>query len=296
MNRSLPILGILVAGALIVLSQTFFVVDQRKQAVIIRLGEPVRVINAPGDPGPGLKIKAPFVENVVMFDKRNLAIEAAQEEITASDQQRLVVDAFVRYRISEPLLYYRTLRDEQTASDRIERLGKSPLRQVLGTATSSEIISGRREALLAQTKKDVVARANSSRLGIQIIDIRIKRADYPAQIQESVYRRMQTSRQQAAAELRAQGEQEKREIIAGADKEVAITLATAREQAETTRGEGDAVRTRLFAQAYGKDPAFAAFYRSMQAYETSLGQGDTTMVLSPDSAFFKYFERGPNAR
>ena len=296
MNRSLPVLGVLLAGALIVLSQTFFVVDQRKQAVIVRLGEPVRVINAPGDPDPGLKMKVPFVENVVMFDKRNLAIEAAQEEITASDQQRLVVDAFVRYRISQPLLYYRTLRDEQTASDRIERLVNSSLRQVLGTATSTEIISGRREALLAQTKKDVVARAEASRLGIQIIDIRIKRADYPPQIQESVFRRMQTSRQQEAARIRAQGEQEKREIIAGADKEVAITLATAREQAETTRGEGDAVRTRLFAQGFGKDPAFASFYRSMQAYEASLGQGDTTMVLSPDSAFFKYFERGPNAR
>ncbi|CAN7248712.1 protease modulator HflC [Phenylobacterium sp. LjRoot164] len=296
MNRSLPILGILLAGALIVLSQTFFIVDQRKQAVIVRLGEPVRVINAPGDPDPGLKMKVPFVENVVQFDKRNLAIEAAQEEITASDQQRLVVDAFVRYRISNPLLYYRTLRDEQTASDRIERLVNSSLRQVLGTATSTEIISGRREALLAQTKKDVVARAAASRLGIQIIDIRIKRADYPPQIQESVFRRMQTSRQQEAARIRAQGEQEKREIIAGADKEVAITLATAREQAETTRGAGDAVRTRLFAQGFGKDPAFASFYRSMQAYEASLGQGDTTMVLSPDSAFFKYFERGPNAR
>ena len=296
MNRSLPVLGVIAAGALIVASQTFFIVDQRKQAVIVRLGEPVRVINAPGDPDPGLKIKVPFVENVVMFDKRNLAIEAAQEEITASDQQRLVVDAFVRYRISNPLLYYRTLRDEQTASDRIERLVNSSLRQVLGTATSSEIISGRREALLAQTKKDVVARAEASRLGIQIIDIRIKRADYPPQIQESVFRRMQTSRQQAAAQERALGEQEKREIIAGADKEVAITLATAREQAETTRGEGDAVRTRLFAQGFGKDPAFASFYRSMQAYEASLGQGDTTMVLSPDSAFFKYFERGPNAR
>ena len=296
MNRSLPVLGILAAGLLIILSQTFFIVDQRKQAVIVRLGEPVRVINAPGDPDPGLKMKVPFVENVVQFDKRNLAIEAAQEEITASDQQRLVVDAFVRYRISNPLLYYRTLRDEQTASDRIERLVNSSLRQVLGTATSTEIISGRREALLAQTKKDVVARAEASRLGIQIIDIRIKRADYPPQIQESVFRRMQTSRQQEAARIRAQGEQEKREIIAGADKEVAITLATAREQAETTRGAGDAVRTRLFAQSFGKDPAFASFYRSMQAYEASLGQGDTTMVLSPDSAFFKYFERGPNAR
>lgn len=296
MNRSLAVLGVIVAVILIVLSQTFFIVDQRKQAVVIRLGEPVRVINAPGDPSPGLKVKVPFAENVVLFDKRNLAIEAAKEEITASDQNRLVVDAFVRYRISNPLQYYRTLRDEQTASDRIERLVNSSLRQVLGSATQNDIISGRREALLAQTKADVAARAKSSRLGIEIIDVRIKRADYPAQIQESVYRRMQTSRQQEAARIRAQGEQEKREIIASADREVAITLATAREQAETTRGEGDAVRTRLFAQGFGKDPAFASFYRSMQAYEASLGQGDTTMVLSPDSAFFKYFERGPNAR
>ena len=162
-TRNLPVLGVIAAGALIVLSQTFFIVDQRKQAVVVRLGEPVRVINAPGDVSPGLKIKAPFVENVVQFDKRNLAIEAAQEEITAADQQRLVVDAFVRYRISDPLQYYRTLRDEQIASDRIERLANSSLRQVLGTATSNDIISGRREALLAETKKDVAARADSSR-------------------------------------------------------------------------------------------------------------------------------------
>ncbi|MDP3748887.1 MAG: protease modulator HflC [Phenylobacterium sp.] len=296
MNRSLTVLGAIAFAVLITLSQTFFIVDQRKQAVIVRLGEPVRVINAPGSPAPGLKIKVPFAENVVLFEKRNLAIEAAQEEITASDQNRLVVDAFVRYRISNPLLYYRTLRDEQTASDRIERLVNSSLRQVLGSATAPEIISGRRGALMAQTKADVATRAKSSRLGIEIIDVRIKRADLPPQIQESVYRRMQTSRQQEAARIRSQGEQEKREIIAGADKEVAITLATARQEAETTRGEGDALRTRLFAQSYGKDPAFAAFYRSMQAYEASLGQGDTTMVLSPGSAFFKYFERGPNAR
>jgi len=296
MNRNLPVLGIILAGALIVLSQVFFVVDQRKQAVVVKLGDPVRVINAPGEGSPGLKAKLPFIENVVLFEKRNLAIEAAQEEITAADQQRLVVDAFVRYRISNPLQYYRTLRDEQTASDRIERLANSSLRQILGSATSNEIISGRRNELMALTKADVAARAKSSRLGIEIIDVRIKRADLPAQIQQSVYRRMQTSRQQEAARIRAQGEQEKREIIAGADKEVAITLATAREQAETTRGVGDAQRTRLFAQSFGKDPAFASFYRSMQAYESSLGQGDTTMVLSPDSAFFKYFERGPNAR
>ncbi|WP_309643681.1 protease modulator HflC [Phenylobacterium sp.] len=296
MNRSLTTIAVLAVGLLIVLFNTFFIVEERKQAVIVRLGEPVRTINAPNARSPGLQVKVPFVENVVLFDKRNLSLEAEQEELVASQQERLVVDAFVRYRISDPLQYYRTLRDEQTANDRIERLVNSSLRQILGSATFNDIISGRRGALMAQTRADVSARARSSRLGIEIIDVRIKRVELPEANQASVYRRMQTSRQQIAAQKRAEGEQEKREIIAGADKEVAITLATARQEAETTRGEGDALRTRLFAQSYGKDPAFAAFYRSMQAYEASLGQGDTTMVLSPDSAFFKYFERGPNAR
>lgn len=297
MSQRQIILAAIAAFILITLSQTFFIVDQRQQAVVVNLGNPVRVINAPSDkPTPGLQVKMPFVEQVVLFDKRNLSLEAEGEEITPADQQRLVVDAFVRYRISNPLQYYRTLRDQNTANDRIERLVNSSLRQVLGSATSRDIISTRRGALMLQTKADVDRRARASGLGIQIIDVRIKRADYPQLNQEAVYRRMQTSRQQEAARIRAVGEQQKREIIAAADKEVAITLATARQEAETVRGEGDALRTRIFAQSFGKDPGFAAFYRSMQAYEASLGQGDTTMVLSPDGEFFKYFDRGPNAR
>jgi membrane protease subunit HflC len=205
-----------------------------------------------------------------------------------------VVDAFLRYRISDPLQYYRTLRDERTAQDRLERLLNSSLRQVLGSTTTSDIISGRRDELMRQSKLDVARRAKESRLGIEIIDLRIKRADLPEANRVSVYRRMQTQRAQQAAQYRAQGEQQKREIIASADKEVAITLATAQQEGETTRGQGDAQRTRIFAGAFGKDPSFAAFYRSMQAYETGLGQGDTTLVLSPDSAFFKYFEQGPS--
>jgi membrane protease subunit HflC len=280
----------------VVLANTLFVVDQREQAIVVRFGEPVRVINPPGHAGAGLNMKAPFLENVITLDRRNLSQEADQEEIIAADQQRLVVDAFIRYRISDPLQYYRTLRNESIASDRIERLVNSSLRQVLGSATARDIVSGRRGALMLQTRVDVEQRAKASRLGIQIIDLRIKRVDLPAQNQPKVFNRMRTSRQQEAARIRAEGEQQKREIIAGADKEVAITLATAQEQGETVRGQGDAQRTRIFAQSFGKDPAFAAFYRSMQAYEASLGQGDTTLVLSPDSAFFKYFEKGPGAR
>lgn len=294
MNRRLWTYLIVGIGALILLSNTLFVVDQREQAIVLRFGEPVRVINAPGRPGAGLKLKFPFWENVIKFDRRNLALESQQEEIITADQQRLVVDAFVRYRISDPLAFYRSLRDERTATDRIERLVNSSLRQVLGSAPQTEIISGGRGRLMQQARTDVARRAEASRFGIQVIDVRIRRADLPAENQPNVFRRMQTSRQQEAARIRAEGEQQKREIIAQADREVTITLAQAQEQGETIRGEGDATRTRIFAQSFGRDPSFAAFWRSMQAYEASLGQGDTTMVLSPDSAFFRYFERGPS--
>ncbi|MDD3836548.1 MAG: protease modulator HflC [Phenylobacterium sp.] len=292
-NRRLSIYAIAAVAVLILLFNTFYVVEQREQALVLRLGEPVRVVNQPGSPNAGLKMKVPFLENVVKLDKRNLPLEAQQEEIIAADQERLVVDAFVRYRIDDPLQYFRTLREERIANDRIERLVNSSLRQVLGTATSTDIISGRRGELMQRILQDVSNRAESSRLGIQIIDVRIKRADLPQANQAAVFRRMQTSRQQEAAQIRAQGEQRKREIIASADKEVSITLATATEEAERTRGEGDAQRTRIFADSFGRDPGFASFYRSMQAYEAAFAQGDTTMVLSPDSQFFRYFERGP---
>jgi membrane protease subunit HflC len=294
-TRQLSVYAVIAIGLLVLVANTLFVVDQRQQAIVVRLGEPVRVIHAPSSRyGAGLNFKTPFMEDVIKFDRRNLALEADQEEVIASDQKRLVVDAFLRYRISDPLQYYRTLRDERTAQDRLERLVNSSLRQVLGSTDQQDIISGRRDQLMQQSRQDVARRAKASRLGIEVIDLRIKRVDFPAANQASVYRRMQTQRQQMAAQTRAQGEQQKREIIASADKEVAITLATAQQTGETTRGEGDALRTRIFAQSFGKDPAFAAFYRSMQAYEQGIGQGDATLVLSPDSAFFKYFEHGPS--
>lgn len=282
--------------ALVTLSNTLFVVEQREQAIVLNFGEPVRVINALGTNEPGLHAKAPFIENVIKVDKRNLPLVADKEEIIDVNQKRLVVDAFVRYRITKPLDYYRTLRSETIAQDRIERLVNSSLRQILGSATTEQIVSTKRGDLMAATKLDVQTRAKSSNLGIEIVDVRIKRADLPQGNQEAVFRRMRTSREQEAARIRAGGEQQKREITAEANKEVAITLATATEEAENVRGQGDGLRTRIFAQSFGKDPSFAAFYRSMQAYEASLGQGDTTMVLSPDSAFFKYFERGPGAK
>ncbi len=280
----------------VVLANAFFIVDQRQQVVVVNLGEPVRVINPPGAYDPGLKLKIPFVESLVVLDKRNQAIEATKEEVISADQQRLVVDAFVRYRISDPLQFYRTLRDESTAADRLEPLINSSLRQVLGAATANEIISQKRDALMADTLRDVRARAGRSHFGVEVVDLRIKRADLPAANQQAVYARMRSNLQQQAAQIRAVGEQNRREIVADADKQVTITLATATEEAFTTRGAGDGESAKIFAQSFGKDPSFAAFYRSMQAYEGVFADGDTTMVLSPDADFFKYFRKGPGAR
>ena len=290
-NRMIQ-LGVGAFVVLVLLANTFYVVDQRNQAIVLRFGEPVRVVNAFNRDDPGLKMKAPFLEQVIQFDKRLIAQESEKEEIIAADQERLEVDAFLRYRIRDPLQYYRTLRDETTAKVRLDTLVTSSLRQVLGSASSEDIISRRRGALMVEARKDVEKRALASRLGISVIDVRIKRADLPPANQAAVFNRMRTSRQQEAAQIRALGEQQKRQIIATADKDVVITLAEATEEAEKTRGEGDSRRAEIFNSAYGKDASFAAFYRSMRAYENALGQGDTKMVLAPESAFFRYFQGG----
>ena len=296
MNRRLMIWIVAAFLVGLLLANTFFIVDQRQQVVVVNLGEPVRVINPPGAYDPGLKIKIPLVESLVVLDKRNQALEAKQEEVISADQQRLVVDAFIRYRIANPLQFYRTLRDEETASDRLEPLINSSLRQVLGAATAAQIISQRRDALMVETLNDVRARAARSHLGIEVVDLRIKRADLPAANQQAVYQRMRSSLQQQAAQIRAEGEATKREVMADADKQVTITLAAATEESFATRGAGDGESARIFTASFGKDPSFAAFYRSMQAYEGSFADGDTTLILSPDSDFFKYFKKGPSAR
>ena len=293
--RTLVIL--LVGGALLIgLWQTFFIVDQREQVIVVALGNPVDVLNEPGTDEAGLHMKVPFYQQLVRLDRRNISLSAEPEEIIGANQQRLMVDAFIRYQIIDPLQFYRTLQDEVVGEDRIERVVASSLRQVLGTATQDEIVSTRRAQLMQLSRVDVQKRANDSRMGIRVIDLRIRRADLPTQNRDAVYRRMESSRKQVSTQLRAVGEQKKREIIAQADKQVAITVATAREQAGQIIGQGDAQRARLFAGSFGKDPSFAAFFRSMQAYQASFADGNTTLVLSPDSAFFRYFERGPTGR
>lgn len=275
-NR-LATLGVAAGALLVLLGSTIYQVDQRQQALVVRFGDPIRVVRA-----PGLHLKAPFLDRVIKFDNRNIALNADQEEVIAADQERLVVDAFVRYRITDPRQFYKTLRDETVAHDRLERIVNASLRQTIGRANSEEVIAGKRAIVMAAIRDEVGRQVRASDLGVQIIDVRIKRADLPEANQKAVFERMQTARQQEAAQTRAIGEQQKREIV-----------ATATEEAEKIRGEGDARRAELFAASFGRDPSFAAFYRSMQAYEASLGQGDTTLVLSPDSAFFKYFQKGP---
>jgi membrane protease subunit HflC len=278
--------------ALIIAFNSLFIVDQRQQVIVVKLGEPVRVINPPGAYDPGLKLKIPLIENLVVLDKRNQALEAPQEEIISADQQRLVVDAFIRYRISNPVAFYRTLRDEAVAADRLQPLINSSLRQVLGAATASQIISAQRAEVMANALGDIRRRAARSHLGIEVVDLRIKRADLPTANQQAVYRRMRSNLQQQAAQIRAIGEQNRLEVVADADKQVTITLANATAQAFATRGAGDAESARIFASSFGKDARFAAFYRSLQAYEGAFDDGQTTMVLSPDSDFFKYFKNG----
>ncbi|WP_419254815.1 protease modulator HflC [Caulobacter sp. ErkDOM-YI] len=278
-NR-LTALGAAAGALLVLLGSTVYQVDQRHQALVIRFGDPIRVVRT-----PGLHLKAPFLDRVVKFDNRNIALNADQEEVIAADQERLVVDAFVRYRISDPRQFYKTLGDETKAKDRLERIVNASLRQTIGRANSEEVIAGKRAVVMAAIRDEVGRQVKASDLGVQIIDVRIRRADLPEANQKAVFERMQTARQQEAAQLRAIGEQQKREIV-----------ATATEEGEKIRGEGDARRAELFASSFGRDPNFAAFYRSMQAYEASLGQGDATLVLSPDSAFFKYFQRGPQAQ
>jgi membrane protease subunit HflC len=291
-RRSLIATLVLLVIAGVVVANTLFTVDQRTQAIVLRFGRPVRVINALGENNPGLKVKAPW-ESVVRLDKRNQGLDADTAEIIAADQERLSVDAFLRYRITNPVTYYTSLGDDATAHDRLDRLISATLREVLGSANSTDIISGRRAQLMQQATNEVAAQAKAERLGIQVIDLRIKHADLPEANAEAVYQRMKTERQQMAAQIRAVGVQKKLEIMAEADKEATITIATADGDAARIRGDGDAQRAELFAKSFGRDPSFAAFYRAMQAYDAALGQGDTTFVLSPDSAFLRYLKTGP---
>jgi modulator of FtsH protease HflC len=271
---------------------TFFTVYQTRQALVVRLGQVVRVVTE-----PGLNVKVPFIDSVIYIDKRILAVESPAQEVIASSQdnsvagageagERLVVDAFARYRITNPLKFYQSVGPDG-ANSQLSILLNSALRRVLGAATLADAVRNKRDELMAQMRDQLDRDAQP--FGIQVVDVRIRRVDLPEQNSQAVFQRMQTERQREAAEFRAQGSQKSQEIRAKADRDVTVIVADANQQSETIRGAGDAERNGIFADAYTRDPDFFAFYRSMQAYERSMQKGDTNLVLRPDSNFFRYF-------
>jgi membrane protease subunit HflC len=279
-NHSALLVFVLVFAFL--LGQSAFIVPETEQALVLQFGDPVAKYTT-----PGLKFKIPFVQDVMIFDKRVLDVDASPEEVILSDQKRLVVDTFVRYKISDMLQFYKSLETEDQASTRLDNIINSTLRGVLGNATLADVLSVKRDELMATVKTQVETEVAG--YGIQIVDIRIVRADLPKQNSEAVYARMRADRQKEAKQYRAEGEQQAQEIRSKADKERTVLLAEAEKQSQISRGEGDAEASRIYATAYNRDPSFYAFYRTMEAYRDSLAGDDTTLVLSPDNEFLSYF-------
>jgi membrane protease subunit HflC len=274
------VLGLAAAGVYL----SAYIVPQTEQVVVLQFGEPVRVVTE-----PGLKWKIPVAQTVSYYDKRILDLDTSPQEVIASDQKRLVVDSFARFKIVDPLEFYKTVRNERTARIRLGAFLEASIRSALGAATLEDVVRNKREPLM----KTITERVNDEAkdLGITVIDVRIKRADLPEENSEAIYKRMKTDREQEAAELRAEGAAIANRIRATAERERTIILANATKQSELIRGEGDATRNQIFNDAFSRDPEFFNFYRSMQAYERGLKPGDTRLVLSPDSEFFKYFGR-----
>ena len=274
----LPVL--VVAGFAIYLS--LFTVKEINQAIVLQFGDPKRVIAE-----PGLQVKIPFIQNVVFLDRRILSLDPAPEEVIASDQKRLIVDAYARFRIVDPLKFYVSVGNEMVARSRLATIINSRLRSVLGKHSLATLLSEDRTKQMAIIQDGVNTEAE--KFGITIIDIRIKRADLPQANSEAIYKRMQTEREREAKQFRARGAEMAVTITSTADKEVTVLLANAKKQSEIMKGEGDGQRNKIFAEAFGKDPDFFSFYRAMQAYEKALIGGDTSLILSPDSDFFKFF-------
>ncbi|MEO0620127.1 MAG: protease modulator HflC [Pseudomonadota bacterium] len=293
MRYFLAVLAVLAGLAAIVASLSIFVVSETQQALVLQLGKVDREINVVGTKEAGLKFKTPFIQTVTYFDKRILDLDTPPFEIIASGQKRLVVDAFARYRITNPLKFYQAVGTQLQAEQQLGNFLNSALRGALGNASFEDIVRDKRNELMEQISKAVDQRAES--LGIDVVDVRIKRADLPTANSEAIYKRMQTERQQEAAQIRAQGEEISRRIRANADREATVVRAEATKKSEILRGEGDAERNAIFASAFNKDPDFFAFYRSMEAYEAGLKSNDTRLVINPNTDFFRYFG-DPNGR
>jgi membrane protease subunit HflC len=291
MRRHQTIAAVVAAVVLlIVLLSSLFTVHQTQQALVLQVGEPRAVVT---EPGLHMKLPWPF-QNVLYLDKRVLYLDLPAEEVIAQDRKRLVVDAFARWRITDALRFYQSLTDEDVAQVRLQPILGSNVRRVLGSQTFAAVLSGERAKLMLDIRDGV--NAQTKNFGIEVVDVRIRRADLPPQNSDAIYRRMQQERVRQANEFRAQGEQISQEIRSKADRDATVIVAEATRQAEITRGQGDGERTRIFAEAFGQDPDFFAFYRSMGAYQAALKGENTTVILSPDSDFFRYFSQGAAAR
>ena len=274
----LPIIAVIAATAFF----SIFIVKEVNQAIVLQFGDPKRIITK-----PGLNFKLPFIQNVVFLDKRILNLDAPPEEVIASDQKRLIVDAFARFQIIDPLKFYISVGNERVARSRLSTIINSRIRSVLGTQRLQTLLSEDRTKQMSLIQEGVNTEAE--KFGIKIIDVRIKRADLPQANSDAIFARMQTERNREAKEFRAKGAEMAVTITSTADKEVTVILADAQKKSEIMKGEGDGQRNKIFADAFGQDPQFFAFYRAMQAYEKALIGGETSLVLSPDSEFFKFF-------
>ena len=275
--------GIVLAGLALLAFNAAFIVPQTASALVFQFGR----VSRPPITAPGLYFKLPFIENVVLIDNRVLDNDLSPQEVLASDQKNLVVDAFTRYRITDPLKFYQSLNNVRLANQTLERIINARMRSVLAGASASQIIDKERSRLMDRIQDEV--NRETQALGITVVDVRLSRVELPRENSQAVFQRMKTEREREAAELRAQGAEAALTVRARADRDVQVIIGEANKKSEEFRGEGDANKNRIFAEAFGRDQDFFRFYRSMQAYETGLKQGDTRLILSPNSDFFRYF-------
>jgi len=290
MSRAVVVIaGLLGLVLLIALFSSFYFVNQTEEALVLQFGAPQAVVT-----DPGLHFKTPLTQSVVFFDKRVLLLDAPTEEVIASDKKRMMVDAFARWRITDPLKFYQTLSDKENALSQLSPVLSSNVRGVLGKESFAAMLSGKRAQLMIDIKNEMNHAVSG--FGIEIVDVRIRHADLPPANSDAIYQRMKKEREREAAEYRAEGSETAQRIRARAQREVTVLTAEATRESEILRGEGDAEKTRILGEAFSQDPEFFAFWRSMQAYQDALGDGKTTVVMSPDSDFLKYFGKGPGGK
>ena len=287
MNKSTKKILIITTLALIIFQSSFFTVDQRQQVLILQFGEPIRAIDT-----PGIKFKMPFIQNAIFFEKRIIDLSLPEQEVIASDQKRLIINAFTKFQIIDPLKFYTTVGNSYGLSGKLSGILDSSLRQVIGEVTLNELLTENRGNIMRKIKEAVGS--SSDIFGIKIIDVRIMRADLPKENSDAIYARMQTEREKEAREIRAKGAEEADKIRAEANKQKTIIIAEAKKNSDIVRGNGESESNKIYASSFGRDPEFADFYRSMSAYKTAFSNDKTKMIISPDSDFFKYFNNSKN--